>query len=66
MSERGPIGLLCDIIINLVLLSPYQDKEREEARIALEKEDQEKEAAKAEAEKKPGFDGTWYTDINAE
>lgn len=43
----------------------FQDKEKEQARLEEEQEHEQKEASKSE-EKQPGFDGTWYTDINEE
>ena len=48
--------------MNELLYYIFQDKEKEEARLEEEKE----EIEKSEQEKKPGFDGMWYTDINAE
>lgn len=41
----------------------FQEKEKEEAK---HQEEKEKEGKTDEGEKKPGFDGTWYTDINEE
>ena len=40
-----------------------QEREKEEARL---EEEREKPGQTKEEEKKPGFDGTWYTDINEE
>lgn len=40
-----------------------REREKEEERLQEEKE---KEGKTNEEEKKPGFDGTWYTDINEE
>lgn len=42
-----------------------QEKEKAEAKQQEENEQKENEATEKE-EKKPGFDGTWYTDINEE